>query len=416
MSQRPLVLIVAPGDDVYRGYCLRQVADAYDVAVLTTGPLTWEKPYVVDHETVSDFDNVDDLISAAEAIATRRQFEGVLTWNESHLTAVAQLAEHLGLAVTTVESIRTCRDKAASRAAFARHGVPSARSVAAASLDDALSAAKGIGFPVVVKPAAVGGSIGVIKAETHEDLADAYAFATRGVELHGGDNRAVLVEEYLSGPEVSVECVTHQGVTTPVAVTRKELGSEPYFEEIGHTLTAGDQLLETVAPIAAAAVEATGVTGGIQHVELRLTPTGPRVIEVNARIGGDWIGWAVGQATGLPLARIAADIAVGASPDLTPTRQEAVAIQVLYAPKSGTLVQRDIVSGFAETAGWVHGPAWLMEEGDQVLLPPAGDLDSARVGLVAAHADTIARAVARRTATVNHISLAVEGSASDDQR
>ncbi|MFF7438965.1 ATP-grasp domain-containing protein [Streptomyces sp. NPDC008122] len=411
MSQRPLVLVVAPGDAVYRGYCLRQVANAYDVAVLTTGPLTWEKPYVVDHETVSDFDDVDDLLSAAEAIATRRPFAGVLTWNEAHLTSVAQLAERLGLAVTTAESARTCRDKAASRAAFAHHGVPSARSVATASLDEALAVAEAIGFPVVVKPAAVGGSIGVIKAETAQDLAEAYAFATRGVQLHGGDNRTVLIEEYLSGPEVSVECVTHQGVTTPVAVTRKELGSEPLFEEIGHTLTADDPLLETVAPIATAAVRATGVTGGIQHVEIRLTATGPRVIEVNGRIGGDWIGWAVEQALGLPLARIAADIAVGVTPDLTPTRQEAVAIQVLYAPESGRLVQRDIASGFAETVGWVHGPAWLMDEGDEVLLPPEGDLDSARVGLVATYADTIALAVARRTATVNHIALAV-----DDQR
>ncbi|WP_043224612.1 ATP-grasp domain-containing protein [Streptomyces sp. NRRL F-5193] len=408
MSQRPLVLVVAPGDDVYRGYCLRQVADAYDVAVLTTGPLTWEKQYVVDHETVPAFDDVDALLGAAEAITTRRPVAGVLTWNESHLTAVAQLAERLGLAVTTPESVRTCRDKAASRAAFARHGVPSARSVAAASLDEALAVAEAIGFPVVVKPAAVGGSIGVIKAETREDLAEAYAFATRGVQQHGGDNCSVLVEEYLSGPEVSVECVTYQGVTTPVAVTRKELGDEPLFEETGHTLTAGDPLLETVAPIAKAAVRATGVTGGIQHVEIRLTPTGPRVIEVNGRIGGDWIGWAVEQALGLPLARIAADIAVGAAPDLTPTRQEAVAIQVLYAPASGTLTQRSIASGFAETAGWVHGPAWLIEEGDEVLLPPKGDLDSSRVGLIATYADTIGLAVARRSATNSHIALAID--------
>ncbi|WP_432112693.1 ATP-grasp domain-containing protein [Streptomyces sp. S1] len=409
LSLRPLVLVVAPGDEVYRGYCLRQVADAYDVAVLTTGPLTWEQPYVVDHEVVEDFDDVDGLLAAAGSIAARRPISGVLTWNEAHLTAVARLAEVLGLAVTSTQSVLTCRDKAAGRAAFARHGVPSARSVAASCLDEALAVAEEIGFPVVVKPAAVGGSIGVIKAETREGLAEAYAFATRGVQLHGGDNRTVLVEEYLSGQEVSVECVTYEGVTAAVAVTRKELGPEPLFEEVGHTLTADDPLLEHVAPVAVAAVRATGVTGGIQHVELRLTPTGPRVIEVNGRIGGDWIGWALWRATGLSLPRIAADIAVGAVPDLTPTRRQSVAIKALYAPASGTLTERSIVSGFAETAGWVHGPAWLMNEGDQVLLPPEGDLDSARVGLLATHADTLDLAVARRTAAAGHITLTVAG-------
>ncbi|MGW6708726.1 ATP-grasp domain-containing protein [Streptomyces sp. NPDC054956] len=216
MSLRPFVLVVAPGDDIYRGYCLRQVADAYDVAVITTGPITWEGPHVVDHEIVSDIEDEAGLFAAGEALAERRPIAGVVTWAEGHLTAVARLAEHLGLATTSVESVRTCRDKAASRAAFAAHGVPSARSTAANSLDEALSAASAIGYPVVVKPASVGGSIGVIKAETQEDLADAYAFATRGVQLHGGDNTVVLVEEYLSGEEVSVECVTYQGVTTAV--------------------------------------------------------------------------------------------------------------------------------------------------------------------------------------------------------
>ncbi|MEU9373779.1 ATP-grasp domain-containing protein [Streptomyces sp. NPDC048255] len=407
MSLRPLVLVVAPGDDIYRGYCLRQVADAYDVAVITTGPLTWEQPHVVDHEIVEDFEDEAGLFAAGEALAARHLVAGVVTWAEGHLTAVARLAEHLALATTSVESVRTCRDKAASRAVFATHGVPSAQSTAANSLDEALAAAKAIGYPVVVKPASVGGSIGVTKAETQHDLAAAYAFATRGVQLHGGDNTVVLVEEYLSGEEVSVECVTYQGVTTSVAVTRKELGPEPLFEEIGHTLAADDPLLATVAPIAASAVEATGTVNGIQHVELRLTTSGPRVIEVNGRIGGDWIGWAVWRATGLSLPRIAADLAVGQAPDLTPTRQEAVAIKILYAPASGTLAQRAIPGNFAETAGWVHGPAWLMAEGDEVLLPPEGDLDSARVGLFATHADTLDLAIARRTITANHIALTV---------
>ncbi|MFJ4741212.1 acetyl-CoA carboxylase biotin carboxylase subunit family protein [Streptomyces sp. NPDC088775] len=405
MSLRPLVLIVAPGDDVYRGYCLRQVADAYDVAVITTGPLNWEQPYVVAHEVVNDFDNVEALLAAAKNIDAVRPIAGVLTWNESYLTPVATLAEHLSLAVTSVESVRTCRDKSASRAALAHHGVPSARSIAAASYTEALAAANEIGFPVVVKPAAIGGSIGVIKAETREDMADAYAFAARGVQVHGGDRHAVLIEEYLQGEEVSVECVTSDGITTAVAVTRKELGAEPLFEEIGHTLTAGDTLLHTVAPVAAAAVKATRTRNGIQHVELRLTPTGPRVIEVNARIGGDWIGWAVWRATGLSLPQIAADIAVGKTPDLTATRQQAVAIKVLYAPRSGTLAERTIDARFAAT--WVDGPSWLMSEGDKVLLPPAGDLDQARVGLFATHADTLDVAVSRRAEAAAHITLAV---------
>ncbi|NED87458.1 carboxylase, partial [Streptomyces sp. SID11233] len=64
------------------------------------------------------------------------------------------------------------------------------------------------------------------------------------------EGSGVLVEEYLAGPEVSVECVTHQGITTALAVTRKEVGFAPYFEETGHTVDAADPLLPEVAPVA----------------------------------------------------------------------------------------------------------------------------------------------------------------------
>ncbi|MFJ2716840.1 hypothetical protein [Streptomyces sp. NPDC087437] len=73
----------------------------------------------------------------------------------------------------------------------------------------------------------------------------------------------------LAGPEISVECVTVHGITTPVAVTRKILGDEPRFDDIGHTVSADDPLLPIVGPVAEAAL---GVNTGVSHVEMRLTP------------------------------------------------------------------------------------------------------------------------------------------------
>lgn len=49
LSARPVVLVVAPGDESYRGYCLEQVADAYDVVLLTGAEPSWEKPHITDH-------------------------------------------------------------------------------------------------------------------------------------------------------------------------------------------------------------------------------------------------------------------------------------------------------------------------------------------------------------------------------
>lgn len=378
MSARPVVLVVAPGDRTYRGYCLEQVAAAYDIVLITGSGPSWEKPFIVDHVVV-DLDDTTALFAAGRALAERHELAGIVTWSEWHLVPTARLARALGLAANSVEVMQAGRNKATARTLFARHGVPSAASMKARSLVEAGLATMTIGYPVVIKPAAFAGSIGVIRVDRAEALPDAFQFAAAGADQSREDT-AVLVEEYLDGPEISVECVTHRGVTTAVAVTRKSLGPAPYFEETGHTVDARDPLLPQVGPVAAAAIKALGITDGIQHVEMRLVDGRPRLIEVNARIGGDMIGHLVHLATGIDLPRIAADLATGRAPDLTPAHRRAAGIRMLYPDASGVLTERRITQSFAAHTPWLREVKWIREVGDQLVLPPEGDLFTGRAG------------------------------------
>ncbi|MBT2527509.1 ATP-grasp domain-containing protein [Streptomyces sp. ISL-99] len=378
MSARPLVLVVSPGDETYRGYCLEQVAAAYDVVLLTGTEPSWETPFIVDHAVV-DLTDPTALLVGGRALAERHDLAGVVTWDEWNLVPTARLARALGLSSNSVEVMRACRNKATARTLFARHGVPSAASMKARTLLEASLATMTLGYPAVIKPAALAGSICVIRVDRPEELPAAFAFASEGASRSREDT-GVLVEEYLDGPEFSVECVTHRGETTAVAVTRKHLGPTPYFDETGHTVDATDPLLDQVAPAAAAAVKALGITDGVQHVELRLVGGRPRLIEVNARIGGDMIGHLVRLATGIDLPKAAADLACGRAPDLTPTRSEAAGIRMLYPDASGTLTQRQINTPFAAHTPWLRQVQWIREIGDPLLLPPDGDLFTARAG------------------------------------
>ncbi|MCX5303130.1 ATP-grasp domain-containing protein [Streptomyces sp. NBC_00160] len=402
--QRPVLLVVAPGDSVYRGYCLEQVAAVYDVVVITPVPITWEEPHVVDHEA-ADPHNPDALLAAGEALADRHTIAGVLTWSEVLLVATAHLAEALGVTSNPPAVMHNCRDKHVTRALLDRHEVPSARSVQVASLLEAALVAERIGYPVVLKPAGQAGSVGVIRVDAVEDLPGALAFATAGAALHGGENNDVLVEEYLDGPEISVECVTQNGSTTAVAVTRKQLGFAPYFEETGHTVDGADPLLDQVAPIAAAAIRALGIDHGVQHVEMRLTATGPRIIEVNGRIGGDLIGHLVRLATGIDLPCAAADLACGATPNLAPSRIRAAGITLLYPETSGILTHRGVDEHFIDNAPWLERLQWLCGPGDEIVLPPEGDVDVARAGLYVVTGYDVANVEQRLAETAAHITL-----------
>lgn len=403
MSARPVVLVVSPGDAIHRGYCLEQVAAAYDVVLLTTTEPTWEKPHIVDH-AVADLHDTTTLLDAGRTLAARHRLAGIVTWDEWNLVPTARLARALGLPANSVEVTRGCRNKATARTLFARHGVPSATSMRATSLLEAGLATMSIGYPVVVKPAASGGSIGVIRVDGPEELPAAFAFATSGA-VRSHEDTAVLVEEYLDGPEVSVECVTYRGATTAVAVTRKSLSPPPYFEETGHTIEAGDPLLAEVAPVAAAAVKALGITDGIQHVEMRLVDGRPRLIEVNARIGGDMIGHLVRLATGIDLPKAAADIACGTRPDTTPPRHDAVGIRMLYPDASGTLTHRQVNQPFAAHTPWLRQVQWVREVGDQIVLPPEGDLYTARAGFYIVTGRTTAEVTERLDTAADEITV-----------
>ncbi|WP_433888496.1 ATP-grasp domain-containing protein [Streptomyces sp. CA-111067] len=379
-STSPLLIVVGGTDPVYRGYCVEQVAAAYPIALIDTKPPSWQEHLVVDHE-VADTHDPAAVVAAGLALAERHAIAGVVTWDEYCLVPTGQLVARLGLPGNSVESMNAGRNKAASRRLFAEHHVPSATSTRVDTLEQATAAAQRTGFPVVLKPASHAASIGVIRVDTPEELPAAWEFAAVGAGDQGPEGHGVLVEEYLVGPEISVECVTVGGLTTAVAVTRKDVGFAPYFEETGHTVTAGDHLLPHVSPIAVQALRALGITDGVQHVEMRLTAAGPRIIEVNSRIGGDLIGTLVRLATGVDLPRIAADIACGNDPSLTPSAHRTAAIKILYPPADGTLTARHLSVDPGQQRPWLHQVAWLHDVGDRVALPPRGNANG-RIGFL----------------------------------
>ncbi|MEU9200394.1 ATP-grasp domain-containing protein [Streptomyces sp. DT224] len=405
-STRPLLIVVGGSDPVYRGYCVEQAAAAYPIAVIDTKPPSWQQHLVVDHE-VADTHDPDAVVAAGLALAARHPILGVVTWDEYTLVPAAELAARLCLPGNTTSAMTACRDKATSRRLFAERNVPSATSTRVDTLAEASVAALRTGFPVVLKPSSHAASIGVVRVDAPEELPGAWQFAAAGAGKQGPEGSGVLVEEYLSGPEISVECVTQHGVTTALAVTRKEVDFAPYFEEVGHTVDAGDPLLPEVAPVAIQAVRALGVTDGVQHVEMRLTTSGPRIIEVNSRIGGDLIGTLVRLATGLDLPRIAADVACGQIPDLTPTAHTTAAIKIVYPPASGVLLARSLAMVPGPEHPWLYQVTWLREVGERVVLPPAGDLDTSRIGFLIVTADSPDTARHRLAALSDDLTLSV---------
>ncbi|MFF8932353.1 ATP-grasp domain-containing protein [Streptomyces longwoodensis] len=388
---RPLLLLGA-GARPYREHLLQRIAAVHPVVLLGSAPSTWAGPYL-HREVTADLTDTEALTVAVKQIHEETALAGICTYMEHYVELAAQLAARIGLPGTPPASVTACRDKARTRQVLAEHGIASAASHLVADEDAALQAARSLGYPVVVKPRAMGGSAGVVRADTDDEVRAAFRRASSETVL-GLDAFAVpgvLVEEYLAGDEISAEAVVlGPGDVRIVAITRKRLGAEPRFQEVGHLVDAADPLLEdaTVTHTVTSAVQALGIERGVLHIELRLTARGPALIEVNARPGGDLIPHLVRLATGVELAQAAAALATGAVPNLVPTRRRAAAVQFLYPPDTGVVTH---LSAPAEVRSvrWLDRLVWTRHPGDRVAAPPHASIDDRLAHWVVTGADRV---------------------------
>jgi biotin carboxylase len=363
-----VLLVVGSGERWYREYLMSGAAARHDLWLLADEAADWQLPYVVGAELL-DVTDLRALTSSAGRLAERRPIAGVLCWDEALILPAARLADRLGLRGPGEAAIQRCRDKAATRNCLALAGIPQPASVAVSCLSQAHAEAARIGYPVVLKPRALGASQGVVRADTPGQLEAAYADAAAA--FHPGVPRyrdGVLVEEYLDGPELSVDAALHGGRVTLLTVAHKATGLAPYFEEVGHLVDGADPLLHDpdLHELLRAIHAALGVDHAMTHTELRLTAAGPRVIEVNGRLGGDLIPYLGWLARGIDHGRVATEVALGEPLSAAPQWCRAAAIRFAY-PDKDCRVRRVHLPRASE--GVVRADA-LAEPGQVIRLPP----------------------------------------------
>lgn len=379
------ILLLGAGSDVYRRYLLESISREHEIVLAEVSPTGWPDDYVGSRHLVAPGDR-ERLVD----LAARERVDGVMTWMESCVEAAAAVSAALELPGHSPSAARASRDKHLMRARWDEHGVASAASRLVTDIEGARRAARAIGFPVVVKPRALAGSVGVMLSRDLDELERAFRVAA-GAELDRYETavKGVLVEEYLDGPEVSVESIAHAGRVDVVAVTRKQTGMAPGFEELGHVVGTEAGCDEALRTLVEAAHAALGLRDGATHTEVRLTARGPKLIEIAARLAGDLIPRLVRHATGVDLGLAAAAAATGATPDLRATRRRCAQIAFVYPRRTGTVVGLSV----PPTVDPPEEARWLVEVGARVALPPDGFIG--RLGYVLCRDDSTDTCAAR---------------------
>ena len=292
---------------------------------------------VADKAICADIVNEETMLK----IARDEHVDGVIhPCSEVSMAVMGRINDELGLSGISREQAICATNKHLMRKAFEKGNAPSPKSILAQDAEDAWSRLQNeFDADAILKPSHNSGSRGIAKVSRNMDKGDfirAYDEA-----LSESRDHSVLIEQFIEGPEFSIEMIVWQGDIHVLTVTDKKTTGAPHFVELGHNqpscFSATD--VETLKAAAVAGVRALGVNNCACHAEAKLMNGKAYLMEVGARLGGDFISTELTHlSTGIDMVAAAIDVALGVEPDLS-AKEEPKGVCIRYfCPKPGKLV------------------------------------------------------------------------------
>jgi len=271
--------------------------------------------------------------------------DGVLTFWENSVCEAARVAAALGLPGNPPEAVDAARSKVRTRELSARLGLPTPKAQRVRSLDELFAAADDVGFPAVVKPEFGASAAGCVKVDDIESLLTVYKLVRTVVTPEQDEifraGSDLLLEQYLDGVEFDVDLILQDGECVFSSVSQNWPTAKPSFQETGLHLPPdhNKKAVAGLVDLSVRTVQAFGFRCGVLHVEGKCTSRGPRVIEVNARMGGTRIHQMVEAVWGVDLIEAQLRSSLDLPQTLQPSRKPRCAVvnAIVYAPATGQL-------------------------------------------------------------------------------
>ncbi len=226
--------------------------------------------------------------------------------SDAAVPTICYIADEMHLTGNPYHNVSVTTNKYKMRRCLVEKGIPSPQ-FAMAKTKPSLS---GFRFPLIVKPTDRSGSRGVTKIFAAEELGPAMKRAKEE-----SFNNEAIIEEFISGREISVESISWQGQHYIIAITDKITTGEPYFVELQHHQPAdlNAKMRDNVKTQTIKALDVLGVVVGAGHSEFKITEEGEiYAIEIGARMGGDFIGSdLVRLSTGYDFLKAVIEVAMG---------------------------------------------------------------------------------------------------------
>jgi carbamoyl-phosphate synthase large subunit len=275
------------------------------------------------------------------------------------LVMMARIAEKYGFPFYSLETAQWSTDKFQMKERFELGGVLHAQGRLISKAEEA----EGMVYPVIVKPRDNSGSRGVKLCRSKEELE-----ASMNEALDVSKLDTVLVEEFIEGPEYSIEGLHHDGKSEVIQFTEKKTTEFPYNVELGHIQPANiseenqQKIREIVSKIGAA----LHFENCPSHTELKINERGIFVIETSPRLGGDYITSTLTPlSTGVNLEDELLKISLGETINPVPKAVQYSGVR-FFSFEEGSVIKHIPNSEFVKTWPHVVDFSFNLKEGEKV--------------------------------------------------
>lgn len=274
-------------------------------------------------------------------IAREQHVDGVIhPCSEVSMNVMGRINDELGLAGITKEQAIRATNKHLMREAFEKGNAPSPKSILTDSAEDAWEHLQNdFTTDGILKPSRNSGSRGIAKVVRDMNKAD--FINAYNIALNESRDKSVLIEQFIEGPEFSIEIIVWNGKVNVLTVTDKKTTGAPHFVELGHNQPScySKEDVETLKAAAVAGVKALGVNNCACHAEAKLMNGKAYLMEIGARLGGDFISTELTHlSTGIDMVAAAINVALGIEPDLSVKEEPKGACIRYFCPKPGRLI------------------------------------------------------------------------------
>lgn len=290
-----------------------------------------------DKPIVANITSEDEMLE----IAKREQIDGVIhPCSEVSMNVMGRINDEMNLSGVSRKQAEVATNKHLMREAFKNGDAPSPVSILAKSPIDAWEQFLRFDGDGILKPSRNSGSRGIAKIIKGETTKDEFMKCYE-VALEESRDNSVLIEQFIEGAEFSVEIIVWEGQVNILTITDKETTGAPHFVELGHNQPSRfpEDIVAIIKDAAIRGVKALGVDKCACHAEVKVQNDKAYLMEIGARMGGDFISTVLTRlSTGIDMVAAAIGCALNIEPDLTPkTEKQAVCIRY-FCPKPGKLV------------------------------------------------------------------------------